>query len=366
MRGTLQLLTTKSHIEYAKNVFDELCLFPEFYEHYQSAPPYAIETKSFADGEIEAYITITLKGKDVVLFASSGRSYAEQDPAKAKLTLYHTIDAIKRSQPNRLTIFEPYCSPSRSDRSLGRNSVGLWVHYKTLISLGVNKIITYQLHSDKTKSMVDPTLCAMEDIPGTLQLMEYIAMHFIKEKDYYNEYVQEHWLFCSVDAGGEGFARKFSKAFHTGLITAYKQRDYTKENTVESINILTATDLTDKVIWIVDDMIDTAGSVESLIRTLEHHKVKEVNLAVVHPVFSRPSLEKLNILYKQGLLNKVLVMDTIPHAPEYSKPYPFLEIVPSTQLTAQIVMRIHEDNSLSPFFEEFNIEKFLSNLKYRQ
>lgn len=367
MRGSLQLLTTKASVNYAQKVFQELCLFPEFYVHYhQYGPPYCINIKNFADGEIEASIDITLRGKDVIFFACSGRSYYEPDPAKAKMIMYHSIDAIKRAQPSRLMIFDPYCSPARSDRSIGRNSVGLWLHYKILMSLGIDSLLTYQLHSDKSKSIMDPNHSFIEDFPASIQLMEYITTNHIVTSDYFNTYVKNNWLFCSVDAGGEGFARLFSKAFQTGLITAYKQRNYSKVNTIESVNILTATNLENKEIWIVDDMIDTGESVETLIRTLGKHNVKKINVAVVHPVFSRPSLEKMNRLYQQGLLHTLLTLDTIPQEPDYHKTFPFMHVVSSQQLTAQIILRIHEDKSLSPFFEEFNINKFLSQLPYRQ
>lgn len=367
MSNSLQLLATKSSFEYTQRVFEELCLFPEFYANYhEKNQPYCIDVQNFADGEMEASIRITLRGKDVVFFASSGRSFYEHDPARAKMIMYHTVDAIKRARPSRLIVFEPYCSPSRSDRSLGRNSVGLYMHYKFLINLGVDTIITYQLHSDKSKSIIDPTISSIEDVPATMQLMEHIAAKHIKTLDYFNSYVKDNWLFCSVDAGGEGFARKFSKSFQTGLITSYKQRNYSKVNTVESVNILTASDISNKEIWIVDDMIDTGESMETLIRSLAKYNVKKVHVAVVHPVFSRPSLEKMSKLYQQNLLDTLLVLDTITHQPNYHTRFPFMDVVSSEQLTAQIVLRIHEHNSLSPFFEEFNINKFLIQLPYRE
>lgn len=365
MQNSLQLLSTKSTAYYTQKVFDELCLFPEFYSnHYHQ--PYCIDIKNFADGEIEANIGITLRGKDVVFFVSSGRSFYEEDPAKAKMILYHCIDAIKRSQPRRLIVFEPYCSPARSDRSMGRNSVGIWLHYRFLENLGVNVLFTYQLHSAKSTSIIDPSVSIIEDVPASLQIMEYIASHHIRTIDYFDNYVKDNWLFCSVDAGGEGFARKFAEAFHTGLITSYKQRNYTQINTIESINILTATDLTDKEIWVVDDMIDTGASMEKLIRKLGEYNVKKIHVAIIHPVFSRPSLEKMMRLYEQGLLHTLLVLDTIPHEPEYHTKFPFMKVVSSEKLSAQLVMSIHEDKSLAPFFEAFNINNFLLQLPYRQ
>lgn len=367
MNAPLQILSTPATAQYAQKVFDELCQFPAFYTQGNARNvPAEVQFRRFADGEMEASLRSSIRGKDVFFFVHAGNSYKESDPANAKLSIYHAVDAIIRSRPNSLVLFEPYCSPGRSDRTMGRNSVGMWIHYKTLMGLGVRYLISYQLHSDKIKTIFDPTQCAVEDIPASLHLMEYITANYIRSLDYYESHVQKNWLFCSVDAGGESFARRFSKTFGAGLIISYKQRNYEKTNTVDSIEILSASDIAGKDVWVVDDMIDTGGSIEALIRKLAQHKVRCINAAVVHPVFSPPALDRLDKLYQQNILNELLVMDTVPHAPDYEKKYPFVRIVSSHKISAQIVVSIYEKKSLTPFFDDFNVKKFLMHLPYRQ
>ncbi len=350
---------------YANAVFEELCLFPEFYARgYSNHKPHSVGITTFADGEIEAVLDLTIRGKDIFLFANSGRSMIDHDPAKAKIQLYNTVDAIRRCDPGRVILFEPYCSPARSDRAMGRSSVALWVHFKILANLGVNYILTYQLHSNKSKSIVDPTICSIEDIPATLQLMEFIASNYVKTKQKLDEEVKNNWLFCSVDSSGESMARDFALAFHTDFINSYKQRDYTRVNTIESVNILSSTDLGEKEIWIVDDMIDTGGSVEAILRSLAKKKVKSVHVAVIHPVFSHPALERFQTLYEEGLFEDIVTLDTIPRA-NLEKEYPFIKVVPSQRMSAQIVMRLHEGKSFSPFFDKFDIDRYLSQLSYQ-
>ena len=311
--NSLQILSTKSMESYAESVFKELCLFPEFYaKGYSNYKPHSVSVKTFADGEIEAVIDLTIREKDIFLFANSGRSNIEDDPARAKMQLYNAVDAIKRCDPRRIILFEPYCSPARSDRAMERSSVALWIHFKILASLGINHILTYQLHSNKSKSIVDPTICSIEDIPATLQLMEFIASNYVQTKQKLDEEVKNNWLFCSVDSSGESMARDFALAFHTDFINTYKQRNYTRVNTIESVNILSSTDLNEKEIWIVDDMIDTGGSVEAVLLALAKKKIKSVHIAAVHPVFSHPALERFQALYKKGLFEDIVVLDTIP------------------------------------------------------
>jgi ribose-phosphate pyrophosphokinase len=312
---------------------------------------------------MEVEVQTTLRGKDVFLFANSARNTLGLSVEENKLELYNTVDALRRSQAGRITLFETYCTSSRSDRTTRRNSVGFWVHYKTLISLGVDHILTYSLHSDKSRSVVDPTLCAIDDVPAIMLLKEYITDTFIKTTQKLEDDVRNHWLFCSVDAGGEGVAKRYAQAFGTKLVIAHKQRDYNQTNTVDSINILSDTEIQGKEVWIVDDMIDTGGSVYALVRELNRRKVSTVNIAAVHPVFSTPAVERLTQLYKDGMISNVVVADTIACPESLKSELPFLHVVSSARLSAEIIMRMHEEGSLSPFFDPFNAWEYLSSLK---
>ena len=313
--------------------------------------------------EIEVEVHTSIRGKDVFLFASAGRNAYGLSVEQNKLELYHAIDAIRRSQPARITLFEPFCTSSRSDRTTRRNSVGFWIHYKTLTSLGVDHIITYQLHSDKSKTVVDPRVCAIDDVPASPLIKEYITDSFIRKPDVLNSTVREDWLFCSVDAGGENAARKYARAFGTKLMIAHKQRNYDKTNTVESINILTDTEIEGKEVWIVDDMIDTGGSVYTLVKELKHRGVETINIAIIHPVFSDPATERLRELHDSGMLDRLIVTDTLEVADDLHRALPFLHVVSSARLSAEIIMRMHEEQSLSPFFDDFDPRHYLSNLK---
>jgi ribose-phosphate pyrophosphokinase len=364
MRGDLLLLATRSMKEYCARVAYHLETFPEFHVAAQAREFVGnLESVKFADGEMEVEVGTSLRGRDIFLFGSAARNSVGLSVEENKLELYHAVDALRRAQAGRITLFEPYVSSSRSDRTTRRNSVGFWVHYKILQSLGVNHIVTYSLHSDKSRSVVDPTLCSMDDIPAMVVLKEYMTDAFIKTKEFLEEEVQEKWLFCSVDAGGEGVAKQFARAFGTKLVIAHKQRDYNQPNSIESINILTDTEISGKEIWIVDDMVDTAGSVYALVRELNKRAVAKVNIAVIHPVFSPPAVSRLTKLHDEGLLDNVVVVDTIECSDTLRSEMPFLHVVSSARLSAEVVMRMNEEGSLSPFFDPFNAGTYLASMK---
>jgi ribose-phosphate pyrophosphokinase len=355
------ITATRSKREYASRVAEYLMKTPKFSQMAETIDGVELlNTDRFADGEMEVSVKKSVRGKGLVLFAGCCRNDAGIEVEVAKIELYHAVDALKRSQAGKIIVFEPYISCSRSDRTTRRNSVGLWIHFKTLASLGVKHIATYQLHSNKSVSMMDPTICAIDNIPALTLLERYLCDIYIRNINDLEKEVRRDWAFCSVDAGGEKLAREFANAFGAPLVVAHKQRDYSRANTIESINILSAEPIEGKVIWIVDDMIDTAGSVEGLIRTLATHKPREINIIAVHALFSPPAVMRLNRLSEEGLLNRIIVTDTVGTS-SFSGTIPSLEVVPSAELSARIIGRLITNESIGKLMRPFDAEKYLKS-----
>ncbi|MDR2101250.1 MAG: ribose-phosphate diphosphokinase [Treponema sp.] len=356
------ITATRSMRSYASRVTEYLAKFPSFSSHVETMDGInALCTDRFADGEMEVVVKTSIRGKDIVLFTSCARNEAGIGVEEAKIELYHAVDALQRSQAERIIIFEPFVSCSRSDRTTRRSSVGLWVHLKILASLGTNHIVTYQLHSDKSKSMVDPTICVIDDIPALTLLKRHLCDVYIRNPATLENEVRPHWAFCSVDAGGEKLARRFANAFGSPLVVAHKQRDYSKANTIESINILSAEPIEGKILWIVDDMVDTGGSVESLIRVLAGFKPAEINLIAVHALFSTPAAERLARLSADGLLNRLMVTDTVYCPGSIPREIPGLEVVPSAELSAKIIRTILTNRPLGKLLRTFDAETYLKS-----
>jgi len=352
---------TRSMRNYASQVIEYLSKFLCFSKLSEQINGLdLLNTDIFANGEMEVSVSYSIRGRDVILFSSSARNEAGVNVEESKIELYHAIDALIRCQANRILVFEPFISCSRSDRTTRRTSVGLWVHLKTLSSLGAKHVVTFQLHSDKSKTMLDPSICAIDDIPALTLLEKYLCDTYIKTHDYLEKEVRNNWAFCSVDAGGEKIARIFANSFGAPLVVAHKQRDYSKPNTVESINILSADPLENKSLWIVDDMIDTAGSVEKLIRVLSQLKPKEINVISVHALFSPPAVQKLDALFKEGLLNRLIVTDTVSCG-GYKENFPKLEIVHSAELASGVLKAIINNESLGKLLQPFNAGRYLAS-----
>ncbi|MDR2864928.1 MAG: ribose-phosphate diphosphokinase [Spirochaetaceae bacterium] len=361
MEKDFVIMATRSMRSYASRVLEHILKYKSFADYGESINGVsALHTDRFADGEMEVVLNKSIRGKVAVLFSAASRNEAGINVEEAKIEQYHTIDVLARSQAKKIIVFEPYVSCSRSDRTTRRSSVGLWVHFKTLASLGVNHIVTYQLHSDKSKSILDPTLCVLDDIDAFNLLSKYICDKYIKTKAVLDDVVRKEWAFCSVDSGGEKIARFFANSFGTQLVVAHKQRDYSKANTIESINILSAVPIEGKKLWIVDDMIDTAGSAESLVYALAQYHPAEINLMAVHAPFSAPAEQRLMKLHEKGLLNHLIVSDTVHGLPSMPLAMPNLEIVSSAQLSANIIWNIITNHSMTDIRQSFNTADYLS------
>ena len=213
MRGRLKIFSTRSLSSYRKEVVAALDAHGPL-PHHQSLADVdgQLSVSRFADGEMEAEIGTSVRGCDVFLFAGGARGTGGISSEENKMETYHAVDALRRAQAQRITVFEPYCSPGRSDRLTRRNSVGLWLHFKVLISLGINHYITFQLHSEKSKSFIDPTLCVVDDIPAQALLM---SCQYLADLEIPVEWHLSAGLGHGIDEeglrqGGEFLARRFS------------------------------------------------------------------------------------------------------------------------------------------------------------
>ena len=360
MRGRLKIFSTRALALYHR----EVCTALHSHDLWKDGPGAEdfdgqLLVSKFADGEMEAELGTSVRGCDVFLLAGGARCAGGASVEENKLETYHAVDALRRAQAQRITVFEPYCSPGRSDRLTRRNSVGLWVHFKILTSLGIDHYITFQLHSEKSKTFIDPAYCAVDDIPAQALLQSYLCDNIIETRDRLRGEVRDRWLFCSVDAGGEALAKKFAASFGTKIVISHKQRDYSTANRVESISILTADPIEGKTLWIIDDMIDTGDSICKLVHELARFSPASINIAIVHAVFSPPALERIGELCDRKLIGTLLVSDTVPCTQEVLQKLPCVRVVSSTRLAAEIIHRLNSELALSPLLAHFNADDYL-------
>ncbi len=280
----------------------------------------------FSDGEVSVEILEHVRGKDIFVLQSTCL------PANDNLMeILLIVDALRRSSAGRITTAIPYFGYARQDRRVrsSRVPISAKVVANMLESAGVNRILTMDLHSDQIQGFFD---IPVDNIYATPILLGEICK---------NEY--KNPIVVSPDVGGVVRARAFAKELNTDLAIIDKRRS--KANVSEVMSVLG--DVNNRTCLIMDDVVDTAGT---LIRAADALKSKGASSVVsycTHPVLSGEAVSKI----EKSQLDKVIVTDTIPLSVEASKSHKVHQISCSG-LLAETILRISKSDSVSSLFLE--------------
>jgi ribose-phosphate pyrophosphokinase len=281
------------------------------------------EVKRFRDGEITVRIGESVRGADIFVIQPTCA------PANEHLMeLLVMIDAMKRASAKRITAVVPYYGYARQDRKTRpRDPITAKLVANLITTAGADRILTIDLHSGAIQGFFDIPVDHMTAVP-------LLAEHYAARGT-------EDLVVVSPDMGGVTRARELAGRLHVPLAIIDKRRP--QPNVAEIMNIIG--DIKGKTCVMVDDIIDTAGTISRGAQALLDHGAKQVYACCTHPVFSGPALENL----EKSPLAEVLVCDTIPLPPE--KQIPKIKICSVAELIANAIIRIHEDLSISTLFD---------------
>jgi len=279
--------------------------------------------KKFSDGEIQVEIEENVRGMDVFVVQSTCT------PVNAYLMeLLIMMDAIKRASAERITAVLPYYGYARQDRKVApRVPITAKLVADLITTAGANRLLTIDLHAGQIQGFFN--------IPVDHLYAAPVMMDFIKQ-----EYVND-LVIVSPDAGGVERARAFGKRLGASLAIIDKRRSQPNESTV--MNIIG--DIKGKTALLLDDMVDTAGTLTQAADALVKAGAKKVAACCTHAVLSGHALEKIN----QSALEKMVVSDTIPLKPE-AQSCKKIVILSIASLLGEAIKRIHNNDSVSSLF----------------
>ncbi|HPO49758.1 MAG TPA: phosphoribosyltransferase family protein, partial [Spirochaetota bacterium] len=207
---------------------------------------------------------------------------------------------------------------------------------------------------------IDTTRTSYDNLNGGNLLKKYLLHAHVGTVENFENIIKKEWIFSSVDAGGKEFAARFTKTFLTPLLVVDKRRN-SLTNNIDEITILKPQDLSleGKTVFIVDDMIDSGGSIVDVCRKYKELGAKEVNVAVFFGLFSSPAEERLNLLVKEGILNKLIVTDLVKLDDDFYKRNPYIEIVDTSYTTSRVIQRTNQGRSLEKYFAPFDAVEYL-------
>ena len=287
-----------------------------------------VSVTQFSDGEIKINIDESIRGDHVYIVQST--SYPVNDNLMELLIM---IDALRRASAKTINIVLPYYGYARQDRKAqSREPITAKLVANMITQAGADRVLTLDLHAAQIQGFY---AMPVDHLLAAPLFANYFLENNFKDKDI---------VVVSPDHGGVTRARKLAEFLHAPIAIIDKRRP--KANVAEVMNIIG--DVKGKVAVLIDDMIDTAGTITLAAQALQDAGALEVYACCTHPVLSGPALDRLNA----SVIKEVVVTDSI-QVPEEKTGGKIVQ-VSVDQLMAEAIKRIHENRSVSPLF----IEKF--------
>lgn len=280
--------------------------------------------KRFADGELYIQIQESIRGCDVYLVQPCCNPVNDH-----LMELLIMIDACRRASARQITAVLPYYGYARADRkTAGRESITAKLVANLITEAGADRVLAMDLHSAQIQGYFD---IPFDHVYGTPVAIDYLLSKKLPDL-----------VVVSPDVGGVARARAFAKKLDDAPLAIIDKRRQS-HNVAEVMNLIG--DVAGKTAVLVDDMIDTAGTIAEGARLLKEKGARQVYACATHPVFSGPAIERLS----GGAVEEVIVTNTIP-IPE-SRRFPQLKVLPVATILGEAIWRIHEDNSVSNMFK---------------
>ncbi|MGJ3522158.1 ribose-phosphate diphosphokinase [Nitratidesulfovibrio sp. D1] len=311
MHGDLKILTGTSNPALAKAICDHLGC---------QLTPALCET--FSDGEIRIEIGDNVRGDDVFVVQ------ATCSPVNYNLMqLCLMLDALKRASAGRVTAVVPYYGYARQDRKVSpRAPISAKLVADFLTTAGTDRVVTVDLHAGQIQGFFDVPVDNLYAQPVILDYLRPYAGNIV---------------IVSPDAGGVERARSFAKKLNAGLAIIDKRRD--RPNQASAMHVIG--DVKDKIAIVVDDMIDTAGTMCAAGEVLLKNGAKEVMACATHPVLSGPAIERLC----NSTFSQVIITDTVPLGDKLAA-CGKLKVLSVAGLLAKAIHNIHTESSVSVLF----------------
>jgi ribose-phosphate pyrophosphokinase len=278
---------------------------------------------TFSDGETRVEINENVRGMDVFIIQSTC------PPVNVTcMELLIMIDALKRASADRITAVVPYYGYGRQDRKVApRAPITAKLMADLITTAGANRVLSMDLHAGQIQGFFN---IPVDNLFATPVLFDYMKKNFV-----------DNTVVVSPDTGGVERARAFGKRLGASLAIIDKRRE--GPNEAEVMNIIG--NVKGKRIIILDDMIDTAGTVVQAARAMKEAGALEISICCTHPVLSGPALDRI----EGSEINEVIVTDTIPLS-DRAKNCKKIKVLSVSGILGEAVRRIYYNDSVSSLF----------------
>lgn len=311
--NNIRLFSLNSNEELAKKISKELNV--ELSE---------CSVRKFADGEIQVDITDSIRNDIIFVIQSTSKPVNDN-----LMELLIFIDALKRASAKEINVVIPYFGYARQDRKAkSRQPITAKLVANLIEQAGADRVITNELHASQIQGFFD---IPVDHLTSLMPIKEYVI----------NNIGVENLVIVSPDHGGVKRARKLAKELKDApLAIIDKRRPRPNEAEIQHI----VGDVKDKIAIMVDDMVDTAGTLTIAAQGLIDQGAKEVYAICVHGVLSEPAVERIN----NSAIKKLIITDSIK--PEKEKTSPKIEIITVAEILSIAIQNVYEGKSMRDLF----------------
>lgn len=297
---------------------------PEFAKKiskYLSLPLSDCTIKTFSDGEISVQVGESVRGKDVFIIQPTCA------PTNSNLMeLLILSDALKRSSASSITAIIPYFGYARQDRKAApRVPITAKLVANMIQAAGIDRVVTMDLHAGQIQGFFD---IPVDNLYGSIVFPEYLKTKNLKNP-----------IIASPDVGGVARARSFAKKLGLDMVIVDKRRE--EANKSEVMNIIG--DVNGKDVVLIDDMIDTAGTIVKAAEAFKNNGANSVMAYCTHAVLSGPAYERI----ATGAIDELVVTDTIPLKEENEH----IKVISVAPLFGEVIRRVYHDESVNSLFD---------------
>lgn len=278
-----------------------------------------VELQKFSDGEMQVHYKESIRGSDIFIVQSTF------PPADNLMELLLLVDAAKRASANQVIVVMPYYGYARQDRKFtARVSIGAKLVANVLVAAGADRIVTMDLHAGQIQGFFD---LPFDHLDATAVFVPYLKDLQLK-----------NLVIASPDIGGSARARKYANFLGADLIIVDKYR--VRPNEVAGMQVIG--DAKDKNIVLVDDLVDTAGTISKAANILVEEGALSVRAMITHPILSGPAYDRII----DSSLSELVVTDSIPLKRQHEK----VRVLSVAPLFAKCFRKIHNFESVSSLF----------------
>lgn len=286
------------------------------------------DIRRFSDGEVMVEIKENVRGRGTYVLQSTCPPVNDN-----LMELLVLIDALKRASAKEINVIIPYFGYARQDRKVApRTPISAKLVADLISTAGASRVISMDLHSGQIQGFFD---IPFDNIFAMPVLLEYLNTEFM------NNGKSEDRVIVSPDAGGVERARAYAKRLDASVAMIDKRR--IRANVAQAMNIIG--EVSGKKALILDDMIDTAGTLCEAATAILNKGAREVQALAIHGIFSGPAIERI----QKSALKRVIVTDTVPLTAEAKACGKIVQLSVAT-LIAETIHRVHNYDSLSSLF----------------